>query len=106
MAFKLSGYSFSGPFDSADKLKDDSGVYVVATGESGNWKLIDCGEAPNVKEKISNHERRDCWRGEAVEGQIGFFVKVAEAKGRQMIAEEILREHEFACLRHNESETE
>jgi hypothetical protein len=97
MAFVLSGYTFSGPFDSVDQLNDESGVFVVVTGETGNWKLIDCGEAGNLKQKISNHERKECWMVEAIEGRLAFFVKLCEVKGRQLIAEEILREHEFPC---------
>lgn len=97
MEFKISGYTFAGPYDSVEQLNDESGVYVVVTGETGNWKLLDCGESPKVKERVSNHERRECWQRNAVEGRIAFFVKNAEVKGRQMIAEEILNENEFPC---------
>jgi len=51
-----------------------------------------------LKEKIRTHERQECWKKNAVEGRLSFFVKVAEVMGRKMIAEEILKDHQLPCV--------
>jgi len=62
MAFEMWGYQFEGAFSSADMLKASSGVYVIWCEEGKNWKVLDVGEAGDVKARVTNHERADCWR--------------------------------------------
>jgi hypothetical protein len=96
MQLKISGYTFAGPFESSDGLKDESGVYVVATDDGGNWKFLDCGQAGNVKSAVVNSDRQNCWEQHAI-GSIVLFVKYCEVKGREMIAGEIRQDHQLPC---------
>lgn len=97
MEFKVSGYTFAGPFDSVDQLKNESGVYVVVTGEAENWRLLDCGEANDVKLEILNHLRVECWRKNAVEGRIAFVAKYCGVQQRQWISGEVRKENKPPC---------
>ena len=61
MAFEFLGYQFDGAYKSADSLEARSGVYIIWSACEENWHVIDVGESDNVRERIKNHERKDCW---------------------------------------------
>jgi hypothetical protein len=96
MGMKVSGYTFEGPFNSTNELKNESGVYVILTEDGGNWKLLDCGETSSVKHEVEDHLRKDCWEKHAF-GRIAYIAKYSEEKGRRMIVNEIRQEHSLPC---------
>ena len=61
VAFEYLGYQFDGAYRSPDFLEPASGVYVVWCENGGMWTVLDVGEANDVKERIKNHDRADCW---------------------------------------------
>jgi len=61
MAFTRWGYSFEGAFLNCDSLKNLPGIYVIWCKSGENWKVLDVGESENVKERVCNHDRQDCW---------------------------------------------
>jgi hypothetical protein len=93
---KVSGYTFEGPFESADQLKDESGVYAVVTDDGGTWKLLDCGESVRMKDQVAGHERKASWEEHAV-GKIAFVAKYCDERGRRMIASEIRQDYQLPC---------
>jgi len=62
MSFERWGYQFEGAYTSSDPLKSISGVYVIWCKTGDNWVVLDVGEASDVKARVSNHERADCWK--------------------------------------------
>lgn len=60
MTFEKWGYKFDGPYDSPDSLLPIAGVYAIWCGAELD-KLLDVGESDDVKDRVSNHERADCW---------------------------------------------
>jgi hypothetical protein len=63
MTITINNYNFDGPFTSENGLKQQSGVYVVlGNNGSGNWNVVDVGESNDVKTRVSNHDRADCWK--------------------------------------------
>jgi hypothetical protein len=62
VSFERWGFQFEGAFSSSDNLKSVSGVYVIWCKEGDNWKVLDVGEADDVKGRVSNHDRADCWK--------------------------------------------
>jgi hypothetical protein len=55
-------YRFEGPVYSKDLLKDTPGVYTVLDDRTPNGILVlDVGESEQVKTRIGNHDREDCW---------------------------------------------
>ena len=96
MGLKVSGYTFEGPFDSPTELKNESGVYVILTEDGSSWKLLDCGDSGDVKQRVGNHLREECWKKHAV-GRIAYVAKYCEELGRRMIVNEIRQEHSLPC---------
>lgn len=53
-------YMFDGPFTNTGFLNHQAGIYVLLCGS--DFVVIDVGESSDVKHRIENHERMDCWR--------------------------------------------
>jgi hypothetical protein len=62
LSFERWGYQFEGAFTSTNSLKSLAGVYVIWCKDGDNWKVLDVGEAGDVKDRVSNHDRTDCWK--------------------------------------------
>lgn len=62
MTFQSWGHTFDGAYLDPAQLQARGGVYVVwcKTGES--WSVLDVGEAHDVRQRLSDHERAECWR--------------------------------------------
>ena len=54
-------YKFEGPYSPPDSLENKSGVYVILCYKGGKYYVIDVGESSEVRDRVSNHERADCW---------------------------------------------
>ena len=63
MSIKIGNYNFEGPYTSTTNLKNQSGLYAILGRKSENqkWNVIDIGESSQVKERVDNHDRSDCW---------------------------------------------
>ena len=61
MGFERWGYEFDGAYTSPDRLKARAGVYVIWCKSGDDWTVLDVGEAADVKGRVSNHDRTDCW---------------------------------------------
>lgn len=61
---QIGRYNVEGPFSSEDSLKDISGVYAILgrNSKNENWTVVDVGESAKVKTRISNHDRKSCWK--------------------------------------------
>ena len=66
MSIDIGVYNFEGPFDSTSGLKNESGVYAILGRHSINdcWDIIDIGESGDVKSRVENHDREDCWNAQ------------------------------------------
>ena len=61
MSFERCGYQQGPEPIAARRLQSRSGVYVIWCKSGDNWTVLDVGEAANVKERVSNHDRANCW---------------------------------------------
>lgn len=61
MAFERWGHKFDGAYTSPDSLQTTVGVYVIWCRVGDDWSVLDVGESDNVRERVSYHERADCW---------------------------------------------
>ncbi len=61
MPITVGNYSFKGPYTSTDYLDDKSGVYAIHCKSGDHYYLIDIGESSQVKSRVANHDRKDCW---------------------------------------------
>jgi hypothetical protein len=62
LSFERWGYQFEGAFSSPGSLKSTSGVYVIWCDGGDDWKVLDVGEAGDVKARVKGHDRADCWK--------------------------------------------
>jgi hypothetical protein len=99
MTFKSWGYEFEGVFKSEDALKEQSGVYVIWDERGLIWKVLDVGEAENVKARVRDHERKDCWVKNC-SGTICYsaiYTPELDAEGRRAIEKKIRQISDPAC---------
>mgnify|MGYP003883501245 CR=1 FL=1 len=64
MAINIAGITFEdGPYPiaQAGKLKNAPGVYVIRCRSSSGNTLIDVGQSDNVRDRVMNHDRKECW---------------------------------------------
>ncbi|MFG1499161.1 GIY-YIG nuclease family protein [Halobacteriovorax sp. XZX-3] len=47
--------------DEADQLPDVAGVYTIICTKDNKHYVKDVGMSSNINERISDHDRRDCW---------------------------------------------
>ena len=62
MGFSRWGYDFEGAWSDPNYLESRSGVYVIWCKSGDTWKVLDVGESHDVKERVQNHDRANCWQ--------------------------------------------
>jgi hypothetical protein len=93
-------YSFEGPYLNTSSLAERSGVYLIlCKNENGEYNPIDIGESGNVKYRVENHDRKDCWSNNCT---TQLFVAVLYAphkqqSGRMAIEQDIRSCYSFPC---------
>ena len=95
MGFERWGYEFDGAYTSPDRLKARAGVYVIWCKSGDDWTVLDVGEAADVKGRVSNHDRADCWKQNCI-GTIYYsatYIPFSEDDERRKI-EQIIRDSE------------
>jgi len=61
MTIKIGEYTFTGLYTTTEQLEDRSGVYAIICQKDGKNYLVDIGESAEVKTRVENHDRKDCW---------------------------------------------
>lgn len=66
MSINIGSYHAEGPFGNENNLQARSGVYVILGRHStaSTWNVVDVGKSQNIRERVSNHNRAPCWRGQ------------------------------------------
>ncbi|RLB39474.1 MAG: hypothetical protein DRH12_11440 [Deltaproteobacteria bacterium] len=62
MSFERWGYQFEGAWTDPNNLESRSGVYVIWCKSGETWTVLDIGESHDVKNRVLNHERENCWK--------------------------------------------
>lgn len=62
MTITIGGYTFLGPWATTSILYEEPGVYVILCKTNESYTVLDVGESENIKERVQNHERKDCWK--------------------------------------------
>lgn len=99
MSLKIEGYTFDGPYpvEQTWRLKNSSGCYVILTVNYNNkYEIVDCGESENVRTRVENHDREECW---IRNNKNGLYVAVLYCSEKQRMAiERIIRQsYTVAC---------
>ena len=99
MSIKIGDYNFEGPYSSTTLLEDKAGVYAIIDARPTENILVDIGESANVKSRVENHDRSDCWKRNSA-GQLQAAVMYTPnlyQEGRMRIEQEIRNQYTIAC---------
>jgi hypothetical protein len=62
LSINIGQWTFEGPYVNTSNLLDRSGVYVILCLRADQkYYVIDVGESAQVKTRVENHGRKDCW---------------------------------------------
>ena len=99
MSITIGGYSFDGPYSTTSNLEDRSGVYAILDRRQDGSFLVDVGESSEVKTRIENHDRKDCWSKNAL-GTINvavYYTPNLQQQGRMLVEQKIRDEYKPSC---------
>lgn len=93
MSITIGNYSCEGPFSDPASLKNRSGVYSVLTRAStgGTYSVVDIGEAGAVRDRVTNHDRQDCWKRNKKQAGLSYAAYYCDERTR-MSVEKTLRD--------------
>lgn len=90
---KINDYKFEEVF-SEDELFSKSGIYVIIC----KGKPIDVGESHDVKERIKNHGREDCWIRHCKNyRKFVHYTPHKQKHGRMIIEQQIRDNYDLPC---------
>ncbi len=95
---QIAGYQFSEPKSlDGTNWKQVPAVYVPLDRGIEKYRVVDVGETDNLKERLTNHERRPCWEKNC-RGRVFISAKVERSETiRQEIENEIRKEYNPPC---------
>lgn len=96
---KIANYNFDGPYTSTVSLLNRSGVYVILDRRTGGTYVIDVGESHDVKNRVENHDRSNCWRSNS-SGQLlvaVLYTLYQQQAGRKVIEDQIRAQYTPVC---------
>ena len=98
MSIKIGDYDFEGPFYLTSSLRHASGVYAILGRDSANdrWNIVDIGESRDVKSRVENHDRKDCWE-EQNYSTLGYAAYYCPAHFRIILEKALRRELNPPC---------
>ncbi len=101
MSVELENYSFEGYFSSTFYLEDKPGIYAVLCRFLEKNKVVDIGEAENIKTGIENNASSNCWRRNCQSSLVyaALYTPDLNQKARENIVDELRDEYEPVCGR-------
>lgn len=101
MPITVADYEFAGPFADPSSLEDRSGLYAIICRKAGSSHLTDVGESSSVRDRVENHDRRDCWETNCVDQIVyaALYTPNLQQQGRKGIEREIRDKYAPPCGR-------
>jgi len=98
MPIQIAGYQADGPFGNTQPLEHQSGVYVILgrNDQYSNWSVVDVGESQNVRDRVENHDRKPCWRGQGY-AEFGVAAIYADHANRMVIERQLRTQFNPPC---------
>jgi len=99
----FNGYSFDGPFKlnvHESDLPEGAGVCLICTESGYGIKVMSIEDADNIRKRIANSKRRDCWKRIAEKDVVDIYVLLIENKeDREKCATTVRngRKYKLAC---------
>ncbi len=95
MNIKLCGFSF----EDGTVLQNQAGVYVILSSVSNECQVVDVGESNDIKSRVDNHDRKDCWKmscAGALSAAV-LYTGFLRQEGRRQIETKIRRQYNPPC---------
>ena len=101
MSIEIGNYSFEGYYSSPTYLEEKPGVYAIFCRNYEKDVLIDVGESENVKSRVEDNERSNCWRRNCPSalGYAVLYTPKLNEKKRMKIEDEIRDQYNPVCGR-------
>ena len=98
MSITIGSYHADGPFGNENYLQARSGVYVILgrSSTASTWNVVDVGESQNIRERVSNHDRAPCWRGQG-HAELSVAAIYADAHNRVLIERQLRAQFNPPC---------
>lgn len=98
MSIQVGNYHAEGPFSNTASLQARSGVYVILgrLHQATNWNVVDVGESGDLRERVTNHDRTMCWRGQG-HSELAVAAIYADQPNRMQIERELRLEYNPPC---------
>ncbi len=101
MATHRWGLDWEGPFYSQYGLEKLPGIYLIQCDSGrGAPKILDVGEAEDVRKRIETHDREDCWEEECQDGAITYaahYMKGSTEEQRREIEQDLRKQLDPPC---------
>lgn len=97
MSFNRWDHEFDGAYTDPNSLQSAAGVYVIWCKTDNNWTILDVGESDDVRDRINDHDRSDCWRRKC-KGTIYYSATyIDNASDREELEQKIRNAELVAC---------
>ena len=70
MSISINNLIFEGPYNSTEKLRHQSGIYIIICRRGNKNHIIDAGESNNIRGKIETCAGKNIWAKYRNEGSI------------------------------------
>jgi hypothetical protein len=99
MSITIGNYTFEGPFADPASLKNLSGVYSVLTRATGNdsYSVVDIGEAGAVRDRVTNHDRQDCWKRNKKQAGLSYTAYYCDERTRLSVEKTLRAKYNPPC---------
>ena len=99
MSITIGNYPFEGPFADPASLKNASGVYSILTRAttSDRYSVVDIGESAAVRDRVTNHDRQDCWKRNKKQAGLFYAAYYCDEKTRTSVEKRLRGEYNPPC---------
>jgi hypothetical protein len=99
MRIRISQWDFEGPYANTTPITSHSGVYAVLTRRlrsGGDYSIVDIGESRNLRNRLDDHDRRDCWVQNSA-GELAYAVYYCDEAARMNIERRLRGTYRLPC---------
>jgi hypothetical protein len=100
LTINIGAHMFDGLFTSTSPIEDKSGVYAILCQKEGKNYVVDVGESAEVRSRLDNHDRKNCWQNNCKLGTLAYAVLYTpnlQQAGRMEIEQKICAQYDPEC---------
>jgi hypothetical protein len=100
MTVIIGGYIFQGWYFLVNTLDEKSGIYAIGCEKDRKVRVLDVGESSNVRDRVKNHDGKDCWDRHCRGGTLKYAQYATPNKqqvGRKAVEQNIRKKEDIPC---------